>query len=325
MRAIVVAIWPALPGLVRQFYWPTRVLELLGLAAPFEPPQAVIPHEPANPGPAAGMSDEMAATVAAYARGNMTNFVTGSLIARQDRDVAQTMLAFLRTINAAGAVNESNIGPFIAEFRKIYLSSPIRNNHGGANYTTGLVIFLIARHFNPALVVESGVLRGMSSMIFRAALPSARIVAFDLNFSLLHRSENVEYNQCDWTTVDIEAGDSALIYFDDHINQARRVVEAHRRGFRYIVLDDSWTWGAISGCGGVPLPSIDMVMSDDIAVGEKIEWVEDGVLWQYTHDAEMDALCREARCLIKAAYDIPSLYRQTGVAPTSALKFVELI
>jgi hypothetical protein len=116
-----------------------------------------------------------------------------------------------------------------------------------------------------------------------------------------------------------------LGYFDDHVNQARRVIEAHGRGFRRLVLDDSWTWGAISGCGGVPLPSIDMLMSDDLKLGDKIEWVEAGQVWTYTHDDEHAELCASARKLIKAAYDVPSLYRQTGVAPTSALTFVELI
>jgi len=270
------------------------------------------------------MSAELTAMIDLYRRGNIDNFVTGSLLALQDRDVAQTMLPFLQKIFAAGAVNDSNILMHVSEFRNIYLSSPIQNNHGGANYTTGLTIFLIARHFDPALVVESGVLRGMSSMIFRAALPRAEILAFDLNFSLLHRSENVEYHQCDWMSVDIMATNSALAYFDDHVSQAKRVVEAHCRGFRYLILDDSWSWGAISGCGGVPLPSIDMLMSHDIKVGDKIEWVEAGQLWTYTHDESMSQLCRAARKLIKVACDIPGLYRETGIAPTSALKFVEL-
>jgi hypothetical protein len=271
------------------------------------------------------MPAEYAELVSQYRRGNMDYFVTGKLLELQDRDVARTMSSFLRQIYTDGRVNESNLLAHISEFRSVYLSSPISNNHGGANYTSGLAIFLIARHLDPALVVESGVLRGMSSMIFRAALPRAQILAFDLNFSLLHRSENVEYHECDWTSVDIKANSSALAYFDDHVNQARRVIEAHGRGFRRLVLDDSWSWGAISGCGGVPLPSIDMLMSDDIKVGDKIEWVEAGRLWTYAHDEETAALCSAARKLVKAAYDVPNLYRQTGIAPTSALKFVELI
>jgi hypothetical protein len=161
-------------------------------------------------------------------------------------------------------------------------------------------------------------------MIFKAALPRAKIVAFDINLSAAHRTDGVDYHECDWMAVDVKAKDTALAYFDDHVNQAMRLIQAHRRGFRHIVVDDSWSWGAISGCGGVPLPSVDMLMSDDLKIGETVEWIQAGKLWRYTHEEEGAQLCGNARKLIKAAYDIPSLFRETGVAPTSALKFVEL-
>jgi hypothetical protein len=326
VRSIVVAVWPGLPGLVRRHAWPTQILNLLGLAAPYSLPVVAPPApELTNPKSLATVPPEFEDMIGRYRRGNMESFVTGKLLTLQDAGVARLISPFLQQIYAGGSLSEANLPDHIAEFRSIYLSSPIANNHGGANYATGLALFLIARHLNPSLIVESGVLRGMSSMLLRAAVPNAEIHAFDLNFSLLHRSENVEYHQCDWTTVDIKANSSALGYFDDHVNQARRVIEAHGRGFCRLVLDDSWTWGAISGCGGVPLPSIDMLMSDDLKLGDKIEWVEAGQVWTYTHDDEHAELCASARKLIKAAYDVPSLYRQTGVAPTSALKFVELI
>lgn len=244
----------------------------------------------------------------------------------QDRTVARTMKPFLEQVVTDGNVNDSNILDYIAEFRETFLSSPISNNHGGVNYTTGLALFLIVKHLDPSLIIESGVFRGMSSMLFRAATSRARIFAFDLSLSnLRYRSENVEYHECDWALSDIEAKVSALAFFDDHVSQAKRVAEAYRRGFRYLVFDDSWSWGAISGCGGPPLPSIDMLMNEDIRVGEKIEWVEAGKLWTYTHDEERSELCCAARKLIRAAHDIPSLFRETGVCPTSAMKFVRLI
>jgi hypothetical protein len=324
-----------LPDILRQHYWLRRILQLFGLAgshsapqpgaAPALPLKADVPTEPTNPQALPVLPAEFVDVVEAYRRGNMEYFVTGSLLKLQDRDVARTMVSYLRKIHPNGTVDESNILQHIADFRNVYLKSPIANNHGGANYTTGLKLFLIAKHLNPAFVVECGVYRGMSSMIFKAALPQAKIVAFDISLSAAHLTDGVEYHESDWMAVAVNAKDTALAYFDDHVNQAMRLIQAHRRGFRYIIVDDSWSWGAISGCGGVPLPSVDMLMSDDLKVGDTVEWVQAGQLWTYTHDEEMEQLCSNARKLVKAAYDIPSLFRETGVAPTSALKFVELV
>ena len=80
----------------------------------------------------------------------------------------------------------------------------------------------------------------------------------------------------------------------------------------------------ITGCGWPPVPSVDMVMNDSLAPGEVVRWVEPGKLWTYVHDAEMQALCARARRLISAAYEVPTLYRECGIAPTSSYKFVEL-
>jgi hypothetical protein len=316
IKTTVVSIWPSLPYLIRRSNWLSRLFQALGLMS----------SDLLNPRLSPTLPRELSEIATAYRRGNLEYFVTGRLIQLQDRDVARTMKPFLEQIDAHGSVDDSNILDQIAEFRRTYLSSPISNNHGGLNYTTGLALFLITRHLDPAFIIESGVYRGMSSMLLRAASPHALIFSFDINLSnLRHRSENVEYHECDWGLADLQAKEPALAFFDDHVSQAKRVVEAHHRGFRHLVFDDSWSWGAISGCGGPPLPSIDMLMSEDIRVGEKIEWVEAGRLWTYTHDEERSELCSAARKLIVAAHDVPSLFRETGVHPTSAMKFVRLV
>jgi hypothetical protein len=68
-----------------------------------------------------------------------------------------------------------------------------------------------------------------------------------------------------------------------------------------------------------------MIMDNPLTPGEEVRWVEWGKIWTYTHTEELLRLCARARGLISAAYEVPSLYRECGLAPTSALKFVELV
>jgi hypothetical protein len=125
--------------------------------------------------------------------------------------------------------------------------------------------------------------------------------------------------------VDVKCNGDGFVYFDDHVNQARRVIEAHARGFRHLLFDDSWPLETIFGTGDPPLPTIDMVMADDLKAGAKAEWADiNSHLQTYVHTPEMQTVCAKARALIKAVHDVPSLYRQTGIAPTSARKFVTL-
>jgi hypothetical protein len=179
---------------------------------------------------------------------------------------------------------------------------------------------------NPSVLVESGVYLGHSSYLFARACPSARIHAFDPDFShVTYWDENVHYHAYDWTKTDIAAGGNGLVYFDCHQSQAARVVQAHGRGFRTLIFDDCWPVEAIGACGLPPLPSIDMVLEDSLTIGQTVRWAQGETVHTYVHTDEMQRLCVEARSLIKGAHDVPSLYRETGVAPTSALKLVQLV
>lgn len=317
LKSAIVSACPSLPYIIRRFDWLYRALRAIGLMSFIEGQ---------NPRLQVSLPPKLAKIATAYRKGNIEYFVTGRLIQLQDRDVARTMTAFLNQICDDGSISAANILEHISEFRITYLSSPIANNHYGVNYATGLALFLITRHLNPVVIVESGVWRGMSSYLLRAAAPHAKIFAFDINLgNLRHRSRDARYHECDWSRSDITTmGQQALAFFDDHVNQARRVIEAHDRGFRYLLFDDSWSWGAISGCAGPPLPSIDMLMNNDLFIGEQVEWIEAGKLWTYVYDEQDAELCRSARGMIREAHDVPTLFRQTGIYPTSALKFVRL-
>lgn len=249
------------------------------------------------------------------------------MIERQNLAMAKSVHAFFRTTETFRDAQVDSIAKHIAEFRKIYLKSPITMNFYGANFPSGVNLFLIARHLAPRVIVESGVYKGQSSYFLASACPKAEIHAFDPNLGeLRHRAPGVKYHDHDWMSMEVACDPvgEGFCFFDDHVNQAKRVIQAHARGFRHMLVDDSWPIEAVIGCGWPPLPSIDMVMSDTLAPGEAVRWVEMGKMWTYVHSEKMRELCARARSLIRAAYEVPSLYRECGIAPTSAYKFIEL-
>jgi hypothetical protein len=249
------------------------------------------------------------------------------MIERQDAFIARTVHRFFQSTEAFRHVDLDTIVKATGEFRDVFLESPVDMNSGGANFPSGINLFLMTRCLSPGLIVESGVYKGQSSYILSKACPKATIHAFDPNLQDAARTRGVNYHASDWMQSDVRcgAGVKGLGFFDDHQNQARRVLQAFERRFKYMIADDSWPMETITGCGWPPIPSIDMIVNDSLEPDEVVKWAEFGRMWTYVHTPEMRDLCSRARRLIKAAYEVPSLYRETGIAPTSAYKFVELV
>jgi hypothetical protein len=263
-----------------------------------------------------------------YADRNVALFLLDrKMIERQNQLIANAVHAYFRSTTTYREVDIETIARHVGEFRDVYLESPITMNSGGANFPSGVNLFLMARCLAPSLIVESGVYKGQSSYFLASACPRAKIHAFDVNLKeLSHRTPGVTYHEYDWVTAEMKRDPSSpgLCFFDDHQNQALRVIQAHERGFRHMIVDDSWPIEAVIGCGSPPLPSVDMIMNNPLAPGEVVKWVEMGKMWTFINTEEMRELCARARRLIKATYEVPSLYRECGIAPTSAYKFVEL-
>jgi hypothetical protein len=298
--------------------------------APIATPAAPLASVP-KPNPI--ISDDIPPTVAElsarYRERRITHFLVGQRITdRQNVAIAQCACSFFDKTESLKGASLQQLASQVSEFREIYLNAPITMNNYGVHFSTGLFLFLIARRRVPALIVESGVYKGLSTYLLSAASPKAILHAFDPNLTeLVFRSASTAYHSTDWMDDDIrcEPPGSGLVFFDDHQCQARRVIEAYGRGFRHLVFDDSWPIEAVIGCGWPPIPSIDMVMNDTLDTNETVQWMEDGRIWTYVHDQDMQQLCATARGLISAAYDVPSLYRESGLGPTSAMKYVELV
>ncbi len=173
-------------------------------------------------------------------------------------------------------------------------------------------LFVVVRALKPKVLVESGTFAGASLFTLRHAAPLAKMFAFDLDFSqLVTRLDGVEYRQHDWGTDSIRAeSPTDLCYFNDHINNCKRVRQCYERGFKHLVLDDSPGLGEIYKFRYPAVPTISMVENNKWKDGDTIEWNWGDKRLRYTFRV---ADTFGAADLIDACYPLPSLKRWIGM------------
>ena len=246
------------------------------------------------------------------------------LQARLERQLADTIAAALTRLQLMPAGGSRELGAWIGEFFRIHADSPAGENPGGSGVNDSLWLFVLARALRPARIVESGTHRGHSAWIFHRARPGTPIDSFDVDVSKLVWSHDLlRVHEGDWTqTIGAdEANAEALVFFDDHINHARRVAEAHARGFRWLLVDDNFAATQVHATGGPPLPSLAMLFDPEVGPGDEIAWSRGGkdYAWTYTAEAE-----HGARDLIERYEPLPDLGEITRFPPGSGLSLVRL-
>ena len=213
----------------------------------------------------------------------------------------------------------------VSAFLALYPERPVKDNKGGSQFNDSLWIFVAARLLAPRLIVESGVFQGHSSWLLRQACPEAEIRSFDIDLSrLVYRDTAGHLTEADWTTARLPPVDpaDALILFDDHISQARRVAEAHDRGFRRLLFDDNFPAETLYATGGPPVPTIDMVLDPALAADQVITWRRKGKEYSYRlNGAEVD----QARALIGQVLRLTELGPVTRHSLGSGLTLVDLV
>jgi hypothetical protein len=181
-------------------------------------------------------------------------------------------------------LNIEQIEKFTLDFIEIYPGRPLENNIGGTGLVPNYWLFVLTKWLEPGLIVESGVWKGQSSWLLRQARPSAEIHAFDINLkSLQYKDKTISYHEYDWINSDIrnKKPDEGLVFFDDHVNQAKRVREAYNRGFKWLIFDDNVPADQIYKIGVPALPSIDMLFDAHLKEGDMIEWELKGKKYSY--------------------------------------------
>lgn len=213
----------------------------------------------------------------------------------------------------------------VAEFFTLYEKKPILNNKGGSLFNDSLSLYVTMRLLRPDFILECGTYRGNSSWLFRQACPEAAIQTHDVDHAqLAHRAADIVYIEGDWMDFPLPDFDPAraVAFFDDHINQALRLRQAHDRGFRRALFDDNFPAHNLYATGGQPLPSLAMLMEDELEGGETFTWVRHGKRYSYRYEPEH---AQGAKALIARYLPLPDLTAVTRYSPQSGLTYVELL
>jgi hypothetical protein len=212
----------------------------------------------------------------------------------------------------------SEICGYVADFFQQYLPSipdALKNQLGATGDSGLLPLYLCARAIEPDLLVESGVYIGASLHMFSNALEKLSIYAFDVNLgNLQFKPDNVELNEMDWSeSMNLPTGANALAFFDDHINCAKRILECRERRFRWAIFDDSPTLGHLIGYRYPAVPSVPMILDEDLPDGCIFEWHHQATntRLRYTHNLD---LCRRARTVIRNAASLDCFSGVNGMA-----------
>ena len=232
-----------------------------------------------------------------------TEALIAAAAARLDHDLAACGLALPEGAPAA-----------VAAFWDLIGAAPVAQRRGGNGFNGALQLYVLMRALRPALVIESGVFRGLTTWITRQACPEAEILCFDPDLSgLRYRDPRARYHARDWSACDLGGLplERAVGFFDDHISQARRVLEARARGLDRLIFDDDAAAHRLHAHGGPAFPTIAMLM--DAAHGpEPVRWTRNGREFVYRPDGPE---ARAARALIARAHPFDDLHAATGYSP----------
>lgn len=219
-----------------------------------------------------------------------------------------------RDFAAAGIAAREPPAEIVRGFWELIPSCPVRQRRGGNGFNGALQVYAVVRALRPPVIVESGVFRGLTTWVMRQACPEAEIHCFDpLLSELRYRDPRARYSARDWSLADFAGADlgSALAFFDDHISQARRILEAQERGLRRLLLDDDACPHRLHAHGGPAFPTVAMLLAEDGA--EPVRWLRNGR--EFVHAPGGDG-SRAARAAIATAHAFDDLHRATGYSPT---------
>ncbi len=259
-------------------------------------------------------------------REDRCRLLSPELQASLEREIVVALLQSLARITHRSETSlHPDLAAAVSEFFPLYEQRPVQNNIGGSLFNDSLCLYLTARLLVPTLIVESGTFRGHSAWLLRRACPEAEILSFDIDLSQLeHREPDVTYYEGDWTDFPLPAiaAELALIWFDDHINQAMRLYEAHNRGFRRALFDDNFPAYNLYATGGAPVPTLAMAIDETLHDGMRLVWTRHGKTYEYVYEQSHTF---DARSLICLCQPLPDLAHITRYSPSSALTYVETV
>jgi len=183
---------------------------------------------------------------------------------------------------------------------------------GGLLLNNTLSLFAATTYFDAPTIIDSGTYTGNSAWALSRACPGAAIQSFDItHVALRHREPSVTYHLGDWSgIVTRPVSVAAFGFFDDHVDQVRRVEECAARNVRYLVFDDDTPVNAShTGHNTASFPKLSFIYSDPLRRASLVEWHRLGR--DFTVPIDHERLDR-ARSLIAHYSRLPDLFPTTG-------------
>jgi hypothetical protein len=202
----------------------------------------------------------------------------------------------------------------IVRFLSTYAEFSGKNVRSGGLFLNNTVsLYAVASFFSLPTIIDSGTHTGNSAWALSTACPEATIHSFDLtNVALAHRAPRVQYHLNDWTeTVKDPLPDgTAFGFFDDHVDQVRRIEECAVRRVRYLLFDDDVPLAAShTGHNPASFPKVSWAFSEELADCPRVEWMRMGKAHAVAVDQER---LRRARECVQHYSRLPDLYPCTG-------------
>jgi hypothetical protein len=216
--------------------------------------------------------------------------------------------------NMQGSDVEHDMSNIVSDFFLLYSQRPIKKNMYGSGFENLFWLYVTGRLLQPDLIVESGIWGGQTTWILRVACPEAELHSFDIDLAnRQYINDSVHYHECDWSTVDLGemSNRKTLCFFDDHVNQSKRILEAHEKGFKNLIFDDNLPVYMLFRETSTITPTVDMVYDDALKDGDVIEWVKSGVYYSCVVDAGLNAATR-AKVLAYANFPLVDYTAETA-------------
>lgn len=215
------------------------------------------------------------------------------------------------------------VGPvpvrFLVErFYEDYLASPFRQAGGGSRFNNLLWLYLLSHSIKPTVIIDSGTYTGASAWALSMGSPNSPVFSFDIDMSrLLLKIPTVKYIEEDWSTFDLANCDVSrgLCYFDDHVDQVGRLLQAKERRFPWVIFDDDFPITCFVGMahGGHALPKIEFALNEKLADKDMITWTHGGRHFSWQVDREY---LDKGRAAIHATERLPNTSLITGIQQT---------
>jgi hypothetical protein len=114
---------------------------------------------------------------------------------------------------------------------------PIAADAGSISLAEAFWLHRVASELRPSTIVDSGSATGWTAFVLASGAPAARILCFDPYRTPDDLPPTAEYRSGDWTKSSSLPADT-LAFFDDHVNQRLRIIQARRAGLTNVIFHD---------------------------------------------------------------------------------------